>query len=70
MAGPKRVFLDNNIWNLLADGGCAFTVDELVAAFCSGRLEIVSTVEVFEEVLATARRNESKFNGCVRRWSS
>ncbi|MBI4932911.1 MAG: hypothetical protein HY828_03470 [Actinobacteria bacterium] len=61
VARPKRVFLDNNLWNLLADSRCAFTVDDLVAAFRSGRLEIVSTIELFEEVLATARRNQSKF---------
>lgn len=61
--GPSRVrvFLDNNIWNALAVGGVPLTADQLVEGFRAGRVEIVATVELYEELLGTARRKPQKY---------
>lgn len=60
--------LDNNILNRLLDPTCPFTVEDLVAAYQSGNLEIVGSLELLEEVMGTARKNPAKFRRLWKLW--
>ena len=56
------VFLDNNVWNDLADHPEGpLTTDLLVRAFRAGHIAVVGTLELEEELLGAARRKPAKF---------
>lgn len=65
---PVIAFLDNNILNALVDGDCAFTIDDLVEAHRGGRLEIVGSIELLEEVMGTFGSRPRKFRKLWKLW--
>jgi hypothetical protein len=63
------VFLDTNLWNALVEVSLPFTVGDLRRAYREGRLVIVSTIEEFEEIMATARRRPKKYRTMRSTWT-
>jgi hypothetical protein len=68
VSSKVKVFLDNNIWNMLAEESGPVTLPEVVAACAVGRIEIVGSVELFGELMATARRKPAKYVDMRRLW--
>lgn len=62
------VFLDNNVWNTVADGTGPITRKDLAAARRGRTVEVVSTLELFEEILSTAQGRPEKYRAMRNAW--
>jgi hypothetical protein len=58
---PSRVFLDNNIWNMFGGSPGPVLLNDVVTASADGRVEIVGSIELFGELMGTARRKPAKY---------
>jgi hypothetical protein len=58
---PLRVFLDNMVWNKLADKIGPVSLDDLVAAYRCERLEVVGSTRILNEIMLAARCERTKY---------
>jgi hypothetical protein len=61
-----RVFLDNNVWNGLASGSSPVSGEDLVAAYRRHQIEVIGTLELFEEILATTYSSPARYSRMKR----
>jgi hypothetical protein len=64
----RIVFLDNNIWNMLVDPTGRVDVANVCSASQVGVIEVVGTLELFVEIMATSERRPEKYESMRALW--
>ncbi len=59
---PNRVLIDTNGWNDLLDEESGIVMQAIVASQAQRRIEVISCVEVYEEIVGTIQRQPEKFD--------